>query len=71
MGLKEIQRLADALGIPGADQMSIRVLIKSIQFEKGYMPCFSEAWSAPCRIDECPCSIICRSNVFTRTEVRH
>lgn len=71
MGLKEIQRLADALGIPGADRLSVAALIKSIQFEEGLMPCYSEAWSAPCKIDECPFSVLCSSNVFTRTALRH
>lgn len=71
MELKEIQRLANALGIPGANQLSVSSLIRSIQFEEGLMPCFSEAWSAPCRIDECPFSIVCSSNVVARIAIRH
>lgn len=69
MGPRELQRLAHALGIPGTDQASIGVLIQSIQIEEGLMPCFSEAWSAPCRIDECPSSISCSSKAFTAAAI--
>ena len=64
MGPKELQRLANALGIPGTGQSSIGMLIQSIQHEEGLMPCFSEAWSAPCGLDECPSSIACSSKAF-------
>lgn len=71
MRLKEIQRLANALGILGANHMSVSTLIKSIQHEEGLVPCFSEAWSAPCRIDECPFSIACSSNAVTKLVQKH
>jgi hypothetical protein len=61
MGPKELQRLANALGIPGTDQASIGMLIQAIRYEEGLMPCFSEAWSSPCGLDECPSSIACSS----------
>lgn len=64
MGPRELQRLAHALGIPGSDQASVGMLIDSIQLEEGLMPCFCEAWSAPCKIDECPSSISCSSKAF-------
>lgn len=63
MGPKELQRLANALGIPGSHQSSIGMLIQAIQHEEGLMPCFSEAWSSPCGLDECSASIACSSKV--------
>lgn len=63
MGPKEIQRLAHALGIPSAHRSNVTTLIRSIQREEGLMPCMSEAWSAPCRVDECPLSAACSSNI--------
>ena len=71
MGLKEIQRLACALGIPGARGMDVDALIRSIQFEEGHVPCFSEAWSAPCRIDTCPFAMVCSSSLPVRAAARH
>jgi hypothetical protein len=71
MGLKEIQRLAHALGIQDAQGMSIVALIHSIQFEEGHLPCFSEAWSAPCGMDVCPFSVACSSNLLVRAAPRH
>lgn len=61
MGPREIQRLADALGIEGTDGMNVDVLIRNVQYQEGRMPCFSEAWSAPCKIGECPNSSACSS----------
>ena len=71
MGLKEIRRLAHALGIPDSQGMEIGDLIHLIQYEEGHLPCFSEAWSAPCRMDECPFSIACSSNLRIRVAHRH
>lgn len=71
MGLKEIQRLADALGIPNANQLRVNVLVHSIQHEEGLMPCFSEAWSTPCRVDECPFSAACSSNMNIAASGEH
>lgn len=71
MGLKEIRRLAHALGIPKVDQMAVAELIKSIQFEVGLVPCFSEAWSSPCRVGECPFSSACSSNMHIRAATKH
>lgn len=71
MELKEIQRLANALGIPSTHPCNVKALIQSIQHEEGLMPCLSEAWSAPCRIDECPHSAACSSNTGIRCEDRH
>lgn len=71
MELKEIRRLADALGIPGAKQSGIRDVIQSIHVQEGLMPCYSEAWSAPCRIAECPCSSMCSSQPENRTGLKH
>lgn len=71
MGLHEIRGLANALGIENTEEMDVDRLIRSIQFEKGLMPCFSEVWSSPCRVDECPFFFACSSNVTTRVAVRH
>lgn len=71
MGLKEIQRLAHALGVSDVQGMNISALIHSIQFEEGQLPCFSEAWSAPCRMDECPFSLACSSNLRVRVAPQH
>lgn len=71
MGLKEIQRLADALGILSTEQRSVRDLIQSIQFEEGLMPCYSEAWSAPCQVSECPFCDVCSSHMDARARARH
>ena len=71
MELKEIRRLACALGISDARGMDIDALIRSIQFEEGHVPCFSEAWSAPCRIDACPFSMVCSSSLQARAAARH
>lgn len=71
MGLHEIQRLAYALGIEGADRMKTVALIRSVQFQEGHMPCFSEAWSAPCSIGDCPFFDVCSSSVATRVAARH
>lgn len=71
MRINEIQRLADALEIRDADRMNTRALIRMIQFQEGQMPCFSEAWSAPCRIDGCPFSDDCSSHMAPREAVKH
>ncbi len=70
MGLKEIQRLAQALGIRDVQAMNISALIHSIQYEEGHLPCFSEAWSAPCGMDVCPFSLACSSNRRVRAAPR-
>lgn len=61
MRQEEILRLAIALGIPSAKELSVGELIRSIQAEEGLMPCQSELWSAPCRIEECPFGTKCSS----------
>lgn len=66
MGLNEIHRLANALGIENAERMGVDKLIRSIQFEGGMIPCYSEAWSAPCRLDKCPFSDGCSSHQLAR-----
>jgi len=71
MGLKEIQRLAHALGVRDVQGMDVNALIRSIQFEEGHVPCFSEAWSAPCGMEDCPFSLACSSNLRARTASRH
>lgn len=67
MGLEEIRRLATALGIKGAEKMDVRDLIHSVQFQEGHMPCFSETWSTPCMIEDCPFAEVCRSYLRSRT----
>lgn len=71
MGLREIQRLADALGIEGAERMKADTLIRSVQYQEGHMPCFSEPWSAPCSIAACPFFDVCSSNMATRVAKSH
>jgi len=71
MGPKEIQRLANALGIPSAHPSNMRTIIHSIQLQEGLMPCLSEAWSTPCRVDECPFSAACSSYLGTGTKHQH
>lgn len=61
MGKEDIRRLANALGIGNADQMNAAELILSIQHQEGELPCFSEIWSFPCRIGDCPRSCDCSS----------
>lgn len=61
MTLQEIQRLARALGVEDPEKMSALALIRLIQFEEGHMPCFSEAWSVPCKLD-CPFFDACSSH---------
>jgi len=62
MRIQEIQRLATALGIEHVRQKSGADLIRHIRFEEGHLPCFSEAWSAPCNIGDCPFSDACSSH---------
>ena len=57
----DLRRLAKALGIADSKDKSVHDLIRSIQYEEGKMPCFSETWSAPCRIECCPFSDVCHS----------
>lgn len=71
MGISEMQRLAVALGIKDANRMNADTLIRCVQFQEGHMPCFSEVWSAPCRIDGCPFSDGCSSHVPAREAVKH
>lgn len=71
MGLHEIQRLASALGIKGASRMKVDTLIRCVQYQEGHMPCFSEVWSAPCSIGECPFFDVCSSSMATRVTARH
>ncbi|HXH72466.1 MAG TPA: hypothetical protein VNI58_06620 [Mariprofundaceae bacterium] len=61
MGKDEIRRLAGALGIEDVDRMNAGELILFIQREEGRLPCFSEAWSSPCWIGDCPSSGDCSS----------
>ena len=71
MTLQEIRRLAHALGIMDTEKLGAFALIRLIQFEEGHMPCFSEAWSAPCKIDGCPFSAMCSSNLSIRAKHKH
>lgn len=71
MTLEELRRLADALGIADSGHMDVSMLIRLIQFEEGQLPCFSEAWSAPCNVDDCSFSKLCSSNLLIRTKARH
>lgn len=57
----DIRRLAKALGVANSQEKSVLELIRSIQYLEGQMPCFSETWSAPCRIESCPFSDACHS----------
>ena len=63
----DIRRLAEALGIKDAARIGLGELIRCIQFQEGHMPCFSEAWSAPCRLDDCPFAKVCSSHLRVRT----
>ena len=56
-----LQRLANALGIEGAHGMNTRDLIHSIRLLEGELPCFSQVWSTPCRIEACPSGEECSS----------
>ncbi|MFN2107241.1 MAG: hypothetical protein ACK2UJ_20365 [Candidatus Promineifilaceae bacterium] len=71
MELHDIQRLASALGIESTDQMNVETLTRTIQFEEGLVPCFSEAWSVPCKIEECPLYEVCSSNLMARLTANH
>lgn len=62
----DIRRLAKALGIDDSQESSVYELIRSIQLQEGHMPCFSETWSRPCRIESCPISGLCRSYLRKR-----
>lgn len=57
----DIRRLAEALGVADSQEKSVHELIRTIQNQEGQMPCFSETWSAPCRIESCPFSGACHS----------
>jgi len=50
----EIRRLGAALGVNEARHRDIGEVILSIHQVEGGMPCFSELWSSPCHIVECP-----------------
>lgn len=71
MTSQEIRRLAHALGIVDTERLSTLALIRLIQLEEGHMPCFSEAWSAPCRVDGCPFLAMCSSNLRIRVKPKH
>lgn len=58
---KEIQRLAAALGMDNPSRLNTAEMIRYIQFQEGDMPCFSQSWSAPCRIADCPMCRKCTS----------
>jgi hypothetical protein len=67
----DIQLLAETLRNDGMAQMDLHELIRSIQFQQGRMPCYSEPWSAPCRVDDCPFSAVCTSHLRVMSVVRH
>lgn len=71
MTLEDIRRLADALGIEGARTLSVGELIHLIRLEEGRVPCYSEAWSAPCGVDRCPFADVCSSNLHIESATRH
>jgi len=58
---KELQRLATALGVRDADRLSVEELIACIQVQEGDIPCYSQLWSSPCRIHDCPLRHACTS----------
>lgn len=58
---KELQRLATALGIRNAECLSIEELIDHIRTQEGDIPCYSQLWSSPCRIRDCPLRHACTS----------
>jgi hypothetical protein len=59
---KELQRLAVALGIRNAQNLNTVELIECIRHQEGDMPCFSQLWSAPCRIKGCTVRKACTSH---------
>jgi hypothetical protein len=59
---KEMQRLGLALGIGDAHRMKAPELIRFIRLQEGELPCFSQNWSAPCKIKGCPICDACSSN---------
>jgi hypothetical protein len=61
---KDMQRLGLALGIDDAHRMATPELIRFIRLQEGELPCFSQNWSAPCKIKGCPICDICSSNPF-------
>lgn len=67
----DIRRLAKALDVDGNERMTPGELIRCIQFQEGHMPCFCEAWSAPCGIRDCPFSTTCSSHLHIRAMSRH
>jgi hypothetical protein len=67
----DIRRLAKALEVDVNDRMSAGEVIRSIQFQEGHMPCFCEAWSAPCGIEDCPFATACSSHLHIRATIRH
>jgi hypothetical protein len=67
----DIRRLAKALGVTNVKQTSLGDLIRTIQFQEGHMPCFSETWSAPCGIEDCPFADVCTSHLPIRAAIRH
>jgi len=71
MVIQDIRRLAIAVGVPQANQKDTRELICSIQNQEGHMPCFSESWSAPCLIDDCPLAEACSSNFCNTSNAHH
>lgn len=66
----DLRRLAKALDVDD-DRKTPGELIRSIQFLEGQMPCFCEAWSAPCGIEDCPFAAACSSHLHIRTTTRH
>ena len=61
---KEMQRLGHALGIGDAHLLKVSELIRFIRVQEGELPCFSQNWSAPCKIKACPICDACSSNPF-------
>jgi hypothetical protein len=58
---KEMQRLAAALGIRDVHRLNTADLIACIREQEGEIPCYSQPWSAPCRIRDCPLRHACTS----------
>lgn len=64
MVFQDMQRLAVALDIKDALRMDTPALVDAIESrEGGTLPCFSQAWSAPCDIADCPLFIDCSSSL--------
>jgi hypothetical protein len=58
---ENLRRLGKALGIERAHYMHMNELIRAIRLLEGELPCFSQAWSTPCNVEDCPHGLACSS----------